>query len=828
MTTWLLGLSIKATLLLVSVGLVAAVARRSPAATRHFVWVSGLAALLALPLLVALTPGWSPPWAEEWLPAALLSAAPVKGETAASQASVAFAGRSLQGGPDEVDALLAELDFDSVTATSRVEYGIGRGVPVNPEPTPLPAWLVLAWVGGTLVVLGRLAVGFGRRTRLARAAREIDTGPMVRTNEAAAEQLGLRRRVRLLLSDAPAVPMTWGVSRPVLFLPAAAKSWSERRLRVVLLHELAHIKRRDSLSRTLAQLACGVFWFHPLAWLSARRMLREQERACDDVVILAGADPHHYAETLVSIAREFRAPRPIVVGALAFARRSNLEQRLVSILDPLERRKKLSPFHKAVVLVLFVGLALPLAALHPTAAAQEAAAGPQIEQSAKSPPQANVEPSTKAAPAPEQQGVSSRPQKSRPRAKSSVAPPADVAGVRVGVTAPRAGVATAGVGVVAPRASVATAGVTVAAPRAGAAATGIGVAAPEASVATAGVSVAPSPAAPSPQERVVWTQRATNRIQLRAEGAIRIADDVSGLELEEGGRLILSEGDRRLEVRPLAGGLDFTYTVDGAETDFDDEARRWANEILAHVAEMGDLRGNIFISTSRSEVGGELSSVLIAPGELTIEKLDLAEPLKVTVEALETLPESVVVNVEPVEIRESVAIALEQELVDEHLKLAIEELELADEQMKVSVKVLDELSEAVVVNVEPLELVDESVAIALEPLELAVELSLLESIRERRFDRVINWSEDGSRFVAMWRGPVSFGASIDDIDVGEGGHLVIDERGEDGVHRRLHVSTDEAGETAFEWFIDGEPDAFDEEARAWLRPVLAWLNENAG
>ena len=68
-------------------------------------------------------------------------------------------------------------------------------------------------------------------------------------------------------------------------LPVAAQDWSDEQLRSVLLHELAHIKRRDVLGQLLAQFACALHWFNPLVWFAAWRLHVERERACDDLVL---------------------------------------------------------------------------------------------------------------------------------------------------------------------------------------------------------------------------------------------------------------------------------------------------------------------------------------------------------------------------------------------------------------------------------------------------------------------------------------------------------------------------------------------------------------
>jgi hypothetical protein len=133
-------------------------------------------------------------------------------------------------------------------------------------------------------------------------------------------------------------------------LPANCVEWTASQRRVVILHELAHVRRRDCVTQLMTECACALYWFHPLIFLAASRLRDERERACDDVVLAAGTSAPDYADHLVDLvgpATRSWSSRP----AVAFAAPSHLEQRLRAILDAGQRRT--APGTKAV----FVGLA---------------------------------------------------------------------------------------------------------------------------------------------------------------------------------------------------------------------------------------------------------------------------------------------------------------------------------------------------------------------------------------------------------------------------------------------------------------------------------------
>ena len=212
-----------------------------------------------------------------------------------------------------------------------------------------------------------LSVPVAQQTRPPRlsGASALDQPEWQRVVEQIASDLGIARRVRLLRSNHAAMPATWGVLNPVVLLPADATEWDEDRRRVVLLHELAHVKRSDCLTQLVAQLCCAIYWFHPGVWYTARRVREERELACDEHVLGAGVNACDYAAHLLEVARMCRAPSGAVV-AIAMARSSQLEGRLRAILeDRVGSQWRASRRTRKLAVASLALVTLPLAAMRP-------------------------------------------------------------------------------------------------------------------------------------------------------------------------------------------------------------------------------------------------------------------------------------------------------------------------------------------------------------------------------------------------------------------------------------------------------------------------------
>ncbi|HEV3020932.1 MAG TPA: S41 family peptidase, partial [Pirellulales bacterium] len=256
------------------------------------------------------------------------------------------------------------------------------------EPTQgavLPAsiggmeWLVLVWSLGAVAAMVPTVAGWVSLLRLRNKSRPLTDGPVAATLADLAARLAIRRRITVWESHARKVPMTWGVWRPVIVLPAESASWPRERLQAVLLHELAHVSRCDCLTQWLAQWARALHWFNPLAWYAVAALRFEQEQACDDQVLNSGHGAADYAEQLLAVTSGRVSPRWSASVALAMGRPQRLERRLRTILDPSRNRR--GPSRRQTVLALVCGVAMlvPLAAAHVELAGNEPRAKDQAQ-----------------------------------------------------------------------------------------------------------------------------------------------------------------------------------------------------------------------------------------------------------------------------------------------------------------------------------------------------------------------------------------------------------------------------------------------------------------
>ena len=226
--------------------------------------------------------------------------------------------------------------------------------------------VVTIWLAGAAVSGAVLLVGLARLRWLRARSSRVADGPWHRLCADLAQSSGLKRGVDLRFGPRLGLVATWGCWRPTVMLPASASEWPAERMRVVLLHELAHARRGDWLLQMVAEAVRCVWWFNPLAWMTRARIRRESELAADDLVLARGVPATTCAAQLVELARELRKHRRTWLPATAMARLSHLERRLSAMLDSRTNRRPMTRLARfsslgAVVLVAILVAGLPVA-----------------------------------------------------------------------------------------------------------------------------------------------------------------------------------------------------------------------------------------------------------------------------------------------------------------------------------------------------------------------------------------------------------------------------------------------------------------------------------
>ena len=293
---------------------------RISASLRHTFLVVGIVGAVAIPLLGAVLPGWGVIPSSWW---------------------------------DQTKGMTL---VDSIGDSNKVATSSAR-------ETMVVSWqelVILMWVLGAVLLMSRVLIAMHRVRMMAGAAdRGRNKGEILCVLGEAQRKLGIESNVQVSLGPEAWSPMTVGGIRPKILLPETARGWDDERLTVVLMHELAHVRRQDVLIRTLVAIFCVIQWFNPLFWIVRRRIEEESEIACDDLVLRAGFDPVVYSQQLLNLAKEDALGRQMV-GVAGMARPSEIENRLLCILD--DRRNRVSSAGKTRIgLLSIVVLLLPLA-----------------------------------------------------------------------------------------------------------------------------------------------------------------------------------------------------------------------------------------------------------------------------------------------------------------------------------------------------------------------------------------------------------------------------------------------------------------------------------
>jgi len=361
--------------------LAAAAARRRPAALRHFILSSALIGLLLLPFLSLAPLGWRSPLVPGWM-------APAGEQAGGPASSLGPHDPEPSEGPElsglrwtKIEVPLEESlplgggsgererRTGEPAATSLAAGGTAASLTLTAATEPRAAVksvggaidLVIAflWSAGLAALVLRLAVGLAGALRLTAEGRPLAGALWRDLIESFLALVPLRRKVRLKSHPEVLVPLTWGWRRPVILLPSGAEAWTAEERSSALFHELSHIKRADFAVMLLVRASLAVFWWNPLCWVAYRELLKEQELACDELVLRAGIRPSSYAASLLAFRRSagFRwNPSAALLGMLG---RLSFQDRLAAILKQkitMMEVKMKTKIMLALILVMAVAL----------------------------------------------------------------------------------------------------------------------------------------------------------------------------------------------------------------------------------------------------------------------------------------------------------------------------------------------------------------------------------------------------------------------------------------------------------------------------------------
>jgi TonB family protein len=316
-------------LLVVGLALVTLMRNRS-AAARHWVIAVAVGCAAVMPLAALIVPSWQLPAISE----------------------------STDDGPSVTASIVFEQPEERPAA---------RFDTAEPAVAPAPGYTfsvrrvaATAWIAGVMVSLGILIAGVVRLAALRARARTVPAAWSQRAREIASSY-GIRRPVALFETEHDALLVTWGALRPEVMLPAASAQWSAERIRIVLGHELAHIRRGDWAVQILAELLRAFLWFNPLVWLTCRRLRLESEYACDDMVLSLGVNRTEYAAHLLDLARALHTRGGPWLPAPAIARPSTLQRRIRAMLTSHLNRSPLHRPARIAAVAVLSGMTLALA-----------------------------------------------------------------------------------------------------------------------------------------------------------------------------------------------------------------------------------------------------------------------------------------------------------------------------------------------------------------------------------------------------------------------------------------------------------------------------------
>lgn len=288
-------------------------------AVRLFVWRAVLCASLAMPFLRQLLPPVLIPAPQLFrTPTGSPTSKPAEPSTIASSPNRPLTRRTLVDVPAGPHSTAS---FKPAAQTSPQPLFDVRWIHINSN-----LWAAFIYVSITFILLMRYFLGIALSRRLARASSEICEPRL-------SAKLRTVKDIRLAESELISVPITIGVFRSTILLPAGWREWDISKLNAIIAHEVSHVVRHDALVQHISLLHRAFFWFSPLAWWLDRHLAVLAEQASDEAALAGGADRNDYARTLLAFfAAVQSAPGRVWWQGVSMAQQGQAEERVEKVL----------------------------------------------------------------------------------------------------------------------------------------------------------------------------------------------------------------------------------------------------------------------------------------------------------------------------------------------------------------------------------------------------------------------------------------------------------------------------------------------------------------
>lgn len=357
-----LDFTIKGSLLLVLALMVNKI--KSTPTVRHIIWTIAFVSILLLPFLSAVVPSWNPGLVtiqqNRNVRIDVTPDIPFFYQAEQKLLNIGGSNPQVNEGPVSPGQIVVDFEFDSIRRDSKIINSLFSFFEKNGT-----AFFMFVWIIGILLFVIRHLTSRLMLKSFVITSDEISDQAWMDMWVKIRKKVRITRPVLLYKNGDLLSPLTAGFIWPKIIIPKEADEWDDEHKKYILTHELAHIIRWDAPTQFLAYIVCGLMWFNPIVWFAYRQMIKERELACDEFVVQSGSKASDYADFLLWIARRLPSLRLASVSTVPMAKTSQLEGRLLSILNP---EKQGGVFVKAgaiLSILIFTSLIIPVATIHP-------------------------------------------------------------------------------------------------------------------------------------------------------------------------------------------------------------------------------------------------------------------------------------------------------------------------------------------------------------------------------------------------------------------------------------------------------------------------------